>query len=89
VWANFLSLMLTTACLEQRNREVITLATGERAIVADAEDYEVAYRIFEAPSKRSIVNLSNTHRAILEAVHELEGARTTPSSRRLDSRCGR
>jgi hypothetical protein len=34
LWANLLSLMLTHAWLEQRNREIITLSSGEEAIVA-------------------------------------------------------
>ena len=72
VWRNFLSLMLTNAWLEQKNREVITLATGEQAVVADADDYRVAYEVFEQTSKRSIVNLGDTHRSILDAVHALE-----------------
>jgi hypothetical protein len=60
------------AWLEQRNREIIELPTGERAIVATPEDNEAAYRIFEATCERSIVNLSETHRRILDATYELK-----------------
>jgi hypothetical protein len=72
LWANVLGLMLANAWLEQRNREIIELPTGERAIVATPEDYEAAYRIFAATCKRSIVNLSETHRKILDAAYELK-----------------
>jgi hypothetical protein len=72
LWANMLGLMLAHAWLEQRNREVRELASGERAIVAIPEDYEAAYRTFEATCERSVVNLSDTHRAILDAVYALE-----------------
>lgn len=72
LWANLIGLMLSNAWLEQRNREVIELSSGERAIVAMPEDYEAAYRIFEATCERSVVNLSDTHRKILRAVYELK-----------------
>jgi hypothetical protein len=72
LWANVLGLMLAHAWLEQRNREIIELPTGERAIAATPEDYEAAYRIFAATCERSIVNLSETHRKILDAVYELK-----------------
>jgi hypothetical protein len=72
LWANVLGLMLAHAWLEQRNREIIELPTGERAIVATPEDYEVAYRIFKATCKRFVVNLSEIHSKILDAVYELE-----------------
>lgn len=71
LWANVLGLMLAHAWLEQRNREMIELPTGEQAVVATPEDYEAAYRIFEATCERSIVNLSETHRKILDAAYEL------------------
>lgn len=71
LWANLLGLMLAHAWLEQRNREVVELSSGERAIVAVPEDYEAAYNIFKATCERSVVNLSDTHRAILDAVYEL------------------
>jgi transcriptional regulator with XRE-family HTH domain len=72
LWANLIGLMLANAWLEQRNREVIELSSGERAIVAMPEDYEAAYRIFEATCERSVVNLSDTHRKVLRAVYELK-----------------
>jgi hypothetical protein len=72
LWANMLGLMLAHAWLEQRNREIIELSNGEQAIAATPEDYEAAYRIFEATCERSIVNLSETHRKILDAVYELK-----------------
>ena len=74
LWTNLLGLMLAHAWLEQRNREVVELSSGERAIVAVPEDYEAAYGtydIFKATCERSVVNLSGTHRAILDAVYEL------------------
>lgn len=72
LWANVLGLMLAHAWLEQRNREIIELSTGEQAIAATPEDYEAGYRIFEATCERYIVNLSETHRKILNAVYELK-----------------
>jgi hypothetical protein len=72
LWANLLGLMLTHAWLEQRNREIIELSSGERAVVATADDYSVAYNVFKATCERSVVNLSDTHRKILTAVYELE-----------------
>jgi hypothetical protein len=72
LWANMLGLMLAHAWLEQRNREKIELPTGERAIAATPEDYKAAYRIFEATCERSIVNLSETHRKILDATFDLK-----------------
>jgi hypothetical protein len=72
LWANVLGLMLAHAWLEQRNREIFELTSGEQAIVATPEDYEAAYRIFAATCERSIVNLSVTHRKILDAAYELK-----------------
>jgi hypothetical protein len=71
LWTNLLGLMWAHAWLEQRNREGVGLSSGERAIVAVPEDYEAAYKIFKATCERSVVNLSDTHRAILDAVYEL------------------
>jgi predicted DNA-binding protein YlxM (UPF0122 family) len=71
LWTNLLGLMLAHAWLEQRNREVVERPSGERAIVAVPEDYEAAYNIFKATCERSVVNLSDTYRAILDAVYEL------------------
>ena len=72
LWANLLGLMLAHAWLEQHNREVVKLTRGERAIVATPEDYEAAYSTFKATCERSVVNLSDTHRAILDAVYDLK-----------------
>lgn len=76
LWGNLLGLMLAHAWLEQRSREVMELPSGERAILATPEDYAVAYAIFKETCERSIVNLSDTHRQILNAVYELQ-AQTT------------
>jgi hypothetical protein len=72
LWANLLALMATHAWLEQRNREVIDLAGGGKAVVATAEDYEAAYHIFEATCERSVRNLSKTHRKILDGMYRLQ-----------------
>jgi hypothetical protein len=72
LWANLLGLMLTHAWLEQRNREIVELSSGERAVVATPDDYRAAYNVFKATCERSVVNLSDTHRKILTAVYELE-----------------
>ena len=71
LWGNLLGLMLAHAWLEQRNREVVELAGGERAVVATPEDYKAAYDVFEATCERSVVNLSDTHRKILDVVYDL------------------
>jgi len=71
LWANLLGLMCAHAWLEQRNRDVIEPKAGELAVVAAPEDYEAAYNIFEATSRRTVVNLSKTHRKILDALYEL------------------
>jgi len=71
LWANLLGLMCCHAWLEQRNREVIELPTGERAMVAIPDDYEAAYHIFKATCQRTVVNLSDTHRKILNALYQL------------------
>lgn len=72
LWTNVLGLMLAHAWLEQRNREVLELASGESAIVATPADYEAAYTVFKISCERSVVNLSDTHRNILDAVYELK-----------------
>jgi len=72
LWANLLGLMCAHTWLEQRNRKIIELANGERAVVASSEDYEAAYRVFAATSRRTVVNLSDTHRKILHALYELQ-----------------
>ncbi len=76
LWTNLLGLMLAHAWLEQRNRNIMELTNGERAIVATPDDYEAAYAIFKATCERSVVNLSDTHRAILDAVYELSSQST-------------
>jgi hypothetical protein len=40
--------------------------------MAAAEDYEVAYRIFAATCERSVLNISDTHRKILDALHGMQ-----------------
>jgi AcrR family transcriptional regulator len=72
LWGNLLGLMLAHAWLEQRNREVIALSSGELAVAATPEDYESAYNIFKATCERSVVNLSDTHRKVLDAVYDLK-----------------
>jgi type I restriction enzyme S subunit len=72
LWTNMLALMATHAWLEQRNRELIELPGGGQAVVASADDYEAAYQIFEATCERSILNLSETHKKILDAMHRLQ-----------------
>jgi hypothetical protein len=91
LWANMLGLMLAHSWLEQRNRELIELSTGERAIAATPEDYEAAHRIFEATCERSIINLSETHRKILDAAYELKqeyGIAKGFSQRKLAEKAG-
>jgi DNA primase len=73
-WANLLGLMCAHAWLEQHNRHVVELATGEEAIVAAPADFRAAYAIFEATCARTVVNLSETHRKILNAAYELKTA---------------
>jgi hypothetical protein len=80
VWKNLLSLMLTNAWLEQNNRETRTLADGTKAVVATAEDYRVAYELFRSVCDRTVVNLSDTHVRILDAVKELTDERNTNNS---------
>ncbi len=74
LWTNVLGLMCTHAWLEQRNRKILTLKNGEKAIVASPRDYEVAYEVFKATCERSVINLSDTHRKILDALYALEEA---------------
>jgi hypothetical protein len=75
LWRNLCSFMLTHAWLEQRNRTVMTLSTGEKAVVVTAVDYRVAYKLFEAVAKRSVVNLSDTHKKICDGVYELQNSK--------------
>ena len=77
LWGNLLGLMLSHAWLEQRNRETVELPSGDdssgaTAIVATPGDYEAAYQVFETACERSVVNLSDTHRAILDAIYDLK-----------------
>jgi DNA primase len=71
IWANLLGLMATHAWIEQRNRKVVELPSGESAIEATPDDYEVAYNIFTAVCQRSVVNLSENHRKILDSLYDL------------------
>ena len=91
LWGNLLGLMLAHAWLEQRNRRVVELPSGERAVLATPEDYEAAYFIFKTTCKRSILNLSDTHRKILDAVYELQSETTYSdgySQRRIAEKAG-
>jgi DNA primase len=77
LWANLLSLMATNAWLEQNNRRLLELGDGEgeafqKAIEATPEDYKAAYRVFTKVCKRTVVNLSDTHRKILGGVYDLQ-----------------
>ena len=72
LWTNMLALMATHAWLEQRNREMIELPGGGQAVVASAEDYEAAYQIFKATCERSVLNLSETHKKVLDAMYRLQ-----------------
>ena len=67
--------MATHAWLEQRNRRLLDRTEegdGTKvAIEATPDDYEAAYRIFTKVCKRTVINLSDTHRKILDAVHDL------------------
>jgi hypothetical protein len=72
LWANLIGMMFAHAWLEQRNREIIELSNGEKAVVAIPTDYAAAYGVFKATCERSVVNLSDTHRRILDAVYQIE-----------------
>jgi predicted GNAT family acetyltransferase len=70
LWANLLSLMVTHAWLEQRNRRILEL--GDSVVIeATPDDYEAAYAIFNEVCKRTVVNLSDTHRSILNGLYDL------------------
>ncbi|PLS83099.1 MAG: hypothetical protein CYG60_22695, partial [Actinobacteria bacterium] len=71
LWANLLSIMASHAWLEQRNRRLLELGDGRVAIEATPDDYEAAHRIFTKVCKRTVVNLSDTHRKILGALYDL------------------
>lgn len=72
LWTNLLGLMCAHAWLEQRNRDVIELPSGKRAVAATPDDYETAYELFQATCRRTGVNLSDTHRKILDTVYALQ-----------------
>ena len=74
LFRNLCSFMLTHAWLEQRNRTILELSIGEKAVVVTAEDYRVAYGLFEKVATRSVINLSDTHKKICDSVHELQNA---------------
>jgi DNA primase len=71
LWANLLSLMVTNSWLEQKNRHLLDLGEERIAIEATPDDYEEAYRIFTRVCKRTVVNLSETHRKILGGLYDL------------------
>src|SRR5215203_185480 len=71
LWANLLSVMATHAWLEQRNRRLLDLGEGRVAIEATPDDYAAAYRIFNKVCKRTVVNISDTHRKILNSLYDL------------------
>jgi hypothetical protein len=75
LFRNLCSFMLTHAWLEQRNRTILELSTGENAVVVTAEDYRVAYDLFEKVATRSVINLSDTHKKICDSVHELQNSK--------------
>jgi len=64
--------MLTHAWLEQRNRKTVELENGETGILVTSEDYRAAYKVFSKACQRSVVELSETHRKILNAIYRLE-----------------
>jgi hypothetical protein len=72
LWANLLSVMATHAWLEQRNRRLLDLGEGRVAIEAIPDDYAEAYRIFNKVCKRTVVNISDTHRKILNSLYDLQ-----------------
>jgi hypothetical protein len=80
LWGNLLGLMCAHAWLEQRNREVREVAHGTRAVVATAADYEAAYELLKSVGSRSVVNLGETHRKIVQAVYELKQEDSAPYS---------
>jgi hypothetical protein len=71
-WANLLGLMSAHAWLEQTHRSIVDLPEGRTAIVATPDDYAVAYDIFTAVCKRTILNISDTHRKILNGMLSLQ-----------------
>ena len=90
LWANLLSLMVTNAWLEQNNREVVEVRESKAnlAVVATPDDYEVAYKIFTKICKRTVINLSESHRKILNGLHGLH-KRTRGATASLSARSPR
>jgi DNA primase len=72
LWANLLGLMCAHAWLEQKNRPLVELPSGEKAIEAHPDDYAAAYDVFTKVCKRTVVNLSDTHRQILGGLWDLQ-----------------
>ena len=72
LWANLLSVMATHAWLEQKNRHLLDLGEGRVAIEAIPDDYAAAYQIFNMVCKRTVVNISDTHRKILDSLYDLQ-----------------
>jgi hypothetical protein len=72
LWANLIGMMFSHAWLEQRNREIVELPNGEKAVVATPTDYAAAYGVFKATCERSVINISDSHRRILDAVYQLQ-----------------
>ena len=72
LWANLIGMMFSHAWLEQRNREIVELPNGEKAVVATPTDYAAAYGVFKAACERSVMNISDSHRRILDAVYHLQ-----------------
>jgi hypothetical protein len=81
LWKSFMTLVLSNCWLEQRNREVRTLPNDLEVVVATAEDYTLAYEIFSTTAGRSIVNIGDNHRAMLNALYELETSEAQKISR--------
>lgn len=86
LWTNLMGLMCAHAWMEQRNREVVALDGRGQAIVATAEDYEAAYRLFAATCERSVVNISDTHRKILDALYVMQKEQERDAGRWNDPR---
>jgi DNA primase len=73
LWANLISLMLVHAWLEQRNRSLVELPSGETAIVATPRDYAAAYRIFrKVCSRGTVLKLKESHTKILNGLYRLQ-----------------
>src|SRR5215210_7665900 len=64
--------MASHAWLEQRTRRLLDLGEGKVAIEAIPDDYAAAYRIFNKVCKRTVVNISDTHRKILNSLNDLQ-----------------